>query len=43
MEKATLEKDFLTKKKYDLVNSKMYPHLINTFWFIGFPDPFPND
>ena len=40
---SKIDKYFLTKKKYDLIDHRMANFLINRFWTVGFADPFPDD
>ena len=42
-ESSVIAKDFLTLKKYKMIDTRMANFLINRFFTVGFADPYPDD
>ena len=40
---SIIEKNFLTKERYGIVDKRLANYLINRFWTVGFSDPYPDD
>ena len=42
-EASVIAKNFLTEKRYDIIDKRKANFLINRFWTVGFADPYPDD
>ena len=40
---SIIAKDFLTMKKYNMIDTRMANFMINRFFTVGFADPYPDD